>query len=111
MKKDCGNISVKRPPKFSNEEFQTWMSSQGFTKIFSRSKTFAKVVAGRFAIKNKIDTGEILEALELASKLGKNYFEMQKVRLEGGSNGKSRNILFIMLNKNPCFFINSFFVC
>ena len=48
----------------------------GFTKIFSRSKTFAKVVAGRFAITNKIDTGEILEALELASKLGKNYFEI-----------------------------------
>ena len=69
-------FSVKKPPKFSNEEFQTWMSSQGFTKIFSRSKTFAKVVAGRFAITNKIDTGEILEALELASKLGKNYFEI-----------------------------------
>ena len=48
----------------------------GFYKNFFSEQNFAKVVAGRFAITNKIDTGEILEALELASKLGKNYFEI-----------------------------------
>ena len=42
----------------------------GFYKKFFSSKTW-KEVAGRFAITTKIDTGEILEAFELASKLGK----------------------------------------
>ena len=50
------------------------MSSQGLQN-FSRVKLLESS-SWKICYKTKIDTGEILEALELASKLGKNYFEI-----------------------------------
>ena len=69
-------FKVKKPKTFSNNEFQAWLSSQGFTKIFSQSRTLVNVIAGRFVINDNLEVGELREALELASKLGKNYFEI-----------------------------------
>ena len=74
-KKDCGNLQCKNLQGFRTKSFKHGCPLRVLRNFFS-SKTIAKVVAGRFAVTNKTDTGEILEALELASKLGKNYFEI-----------------------------------
>ena len=57
------------------------MSSQGYKNFLGQN--FAKVVAGRFTVTNEIDSGAILEALDLASKLGKNYFEIVDLETMG----------------------------
>jgi len=63
-------FTVKVPDNFSNDEIETWLQRQGYTRIHKQSKGSIEVIQDRFRLTEE-NKGRITEALEAAFKHGR----------------------------------------
>lgn len=64
------SFPLSAPPSIPDDEIETWLSTQGFTRIQSREGDVIHVMQDRLMIRSGMDTARLLDALESALRYG-----------------------------------------